>query len=185
MIFLKTKNLLLLNLLLILMLVSVLYAGSRTETIELTGQIEINDQIVSISSDNEIIYLYLVTNDFLDSEVFTINENKEYILHGYPNEKGYVIFRIETADRANSFSNRDRSPIMVSISPELIYSVNPRRCISCNICVDNCPVGAITMVRGVAVIDQEKCISCGICKDGNGQDFKGCPVRAINSQERE
>lgn len=59
------------------------------------------------------------------------------------------------------------------------YSVNSSQCISCGLCVPNCPVDAISMKDGVAVIDSTKCISCGICKDGNGKDFQGCPVSAI------
>ncbi|MCF7918972.1 MAG: 4Fe-4S binding protein [Candidatus Cloacimonetes bacterium] len=61
------------------------------------------------------------------------------------------------------------------------YQVNPKRCISCNLCVSNCPTGAISMVNGKAVIDVSKCIQCGICKNGNGQNWKGCPTGAINN----
>jgi len=42
-------------------------------------------------------------------------------------------------------------------------------------------VGAITMVDEKAVIDPEKCINCGFCKNGDGQDFAGCPVGAISA----
>ncbi len=57
--------------------------------------------------------------------------------------------------------------------------VTPAKCIGCKLCVPNCPVGAISMLNGKAVIDSIKCVSCGICIDGNGK-FRGCPVRSIS-----
>lgn len=62
------------------------------------------------------------------------------------------------------------------------YRVDPDKCIACELCVPNCPVGAITMQNGKAVIDKEKCISCGICENGNGDDFQGCPTGAISKR---
>ena len=53
---------------------------------------------------------------------------------------------------------------------------------SCTVCLAHpcqsvCPKGAITMVKGRSVIDQEKCIKCGKCKDV-------CPYDAICHKER-
>lgn len=59
------------------------------------------------------------------------------------------------------------------------HRVTAAKCIGCTLCVDNCPVDAIRMVDGKAIIDAEKCINCGICVKGNGTDFTGCPVSAI------
>lgn len=59
------------------------------------------------------------------------------------------------------------------------YVVEGDKCIGCKLCVPNCPLGAITMVKGKAQIDPEKCIECGICIEGFNK-FKGCPVKAIH-----
>ena len=45
-------------------------------------------------------------------------------------------------------------------------------CIGCQICVAECPVGAIEMVGSTAHIDPELCIGCGKC-------FDVCPVQAV------
>ncbi|SFM61078.1 4Fe-4S binding protein [Methanolobus profundi] len=50
--------------------------------------------------------------------------------------------------------------------------VNKSKCVSCKKCVKKCPVDAIEMVKGKAVIEEDKCINCGKC-------IKICPVKAI------
>ncbi|OQY39118.1 MAG: hypothetical protein B6226_02490 [Candidatus Cloacimonetes bacterium 4572_65] len=36
-------------------------------------------------------------------------------------------------------------------------------CVGCGDCTEICPVNAIEMVKGKAVIDNEKCIDCHLC----------------------
>lgn len=52
-------------------------------------------------------------------------------------------------------------------------------CISCGICADECPNGAIIQTETQYVIDQELCTECGICESV-------CPRRLIvlNEEER-
>ncbi|WP_342304445.1 4Fe-4S binding protein [Methanolobus sp. ZRKC5] len=50
--------------------------------------------------------------------------------------------------------------------------VNKKKCTACKKCVKKCPVDAIKMVKGKAIIIDEKCINCGKC-------IKICPVKAI------
>ena len=36
-------------------------------------------------------------------------------------------------------------------------------CIACQACVDECPVGCITLADDKCVIDAEQCLECGAC----------------------
>jgi ferredoxin len=51
--------------------------------------------------------------------------------------------------------------------------INEDLCVSCGVCVDDCPVGAISMKENqAAVINEEECIRCGRCHDI-------CPQEAV------
>ena len=50
--------------------------------------------------------------------------------------------------------------------------IDENRCIRCGICVNECPVNAIRMKNGKAVIDMKKCIRCKRCHDV-------CPQKAV------
>ena len=69
-------------------------------------------------------------------------------------------------------------PSACNACPENHYEVTSS-CMGCvaHPCHSVCPRGAISMVNGKSVIDQEKCIKCGKCKDV-------CPYDAICHKER-
>ena len=50
--------------------------------------------------------------------------------------------------------------------------VDKEKCTGCAGCVDICPVGAIKIENGKAVID-ESCVDCGAC-------IAQCPLQAIS-----
>ena len=50
--------------------------------------------------------------------------------------------------------------------------VNAEMCTGCGTCVEECPVGAITLGEDTARIDDEKCVRCGKCHEV-------CPVEAV------
>ncbi len=64
------------------------------------------------------------------------------------------------------------APGLFSQSEPPKFAVEASRCIGCAQCIPSCPVGAISLVEGRAVIDPAKCISCGLCSSK-------CPVYAI------
>ena len=55
----------------------------------------------------------------------------------------------------------------------MIYKVD-ESCIGCGTCVEACPMEAIELKDGKAVINTEICIQCGTCE---GE----CPISAIKT----
>ena len=51
--------------------------------------------------------------------------------------------------------------------------VNEDMCVGCGVCVDDCPVGAITLKQDQkAIINEDECIRCGRCHEV-------CPEEAV------
>ncbi len=62
-------------------------------------------------------------------------------------------------------------PTSVEVPPSFV--VRAAACISCQLCLSQCPVSAISMDGdNRAVIDPDLCISCGLC-------VSSCPTQAI------
>ncbi|HHV16880.1 MAG TPA: 4Fe-4S binding protein [Gelria sp.] len=53
----------------------------------------------------------------------------------------------------------------------MTFSIDSEKCSTCGLCVDVCPVGAISPY-GVYQIDSSLCTGCGLCQES-------CPVGAI------
>jgi ferredoxin len=58
-----------------------------------------------------------------------------------------------------------------------VAEIIPDKCIGCQICIAECPVGAIEMSGPAALIDPEVCIGCGKC-------FEVCPVQAVKFEKK-
>lgn len=51
--------------------------------------------------------------------------------------------------------------------------VDKNKCVGCGMCIEACPVQAISMENGKAKIDESVCIQCGCC-------VGVCPMDAIS-----
>ena len=51
---------------------------------------------------------------------------------------------------------------MHSASPYLAR-IDSDECVGCGVCVDMCPMDAITLEDDIAVLEDERCLGCGIC----------------------
>jgi len=75
--------------------------------------------------------------------------------------------------RDNNYSQANKSDKNNSKTKKMDYpKVNPDICTGCGICVDSCPMEAITLVD-IAFIDTTKCSNCRACVDV-------CPNEAIS-----
>jgi len=54
---------------------------------------------------------------------------------------------------------------------------DPDACTGCEICIDRCQVGAVSVDGAVATVNLDRCIGCGLC-------VTGCPDEAIHLQRR-
>lgn len=54
-----------------------------------------------------------------------------------------------------------------------------KNCVACGSCIDICPLGAISIYKGLyAKVDKEKCVGCGKCE-------MACPAGIINISKSE
>lgn len=54
------------------------------------------------------------------------------------------------------------SILLIAVSKSSIF-VESNRCVGCGDCEKVCPVDAVKVFNGKAIIDAEKCIKCEIC----------------------
>ncbi len=86
-----------------------------------------------------------------------------------------IVKSITIADKEYQLRNGAMEPLWTEPATTNVVT---RECIGCRLCVSQCPVGAISMKSGKAVIDKTLCVECGICIEGKDR-FRGCPVGAI------
>jgi Fe-S-cluster-containing hydrogenase component 2 len=55
----------------------------------------------------------------------------------------------------------------------MAVQIDSKKCTGCGLCVDVCPVEAISMENKKAKVDADKCVDCGQC-------VEQCPSEAIS-----
>ena len=55
----------------------------------------------------------------------------------------------------------------------MAVQINQEKCTGCGLCVDVCPVEAISMQDDKANVDKDKCTECGLC-------VEACPNEVIS-----
>ena len=132
-----------------------------------------------LNTGEDILELSLAPDEFLKENKIELTSKMEISLNGIMQEDELIVHSIIIEE--SEIKIRDESgEALWKIKP---YYVEADKCIGCRLCVSPCPQGAITMVKGVAVIDADKCDGDGICANGDGKRYKGCPVNAIKQVE--
>ncbi len=144
----------------------------------INGRINLFGQRVFLSSEQESYQLLLLPSRALDSLGLAIRTDDQVEIEGEIRSQAILVYKFTVNDTTRVLRD-EQGQAVVPVTGGL--RVIPSQCISCRLCVNQCPMGAISFVRRKAVIDPEKCIECYICVDGKPVGFKGCPVGAIKS----
>ncbi len=156
--------------------------SESNEKIELTSYSGILKQIAGnwfLNTGEDIIELSLAPDAFLKENKIELTSKMELSVNGILQEDKLIVHSLVIEEIELPI----RDAAGEALWKNKPYYVNPDKCIGCRLCVSKCPNGAITMVKGVAVIDTDKCDGCGICADGDGEKYQGCPVNAIKQTE--
>jgi len=156
--------------------------AQNEEKIELTEYSGKLKQIAGswfLNTGEDVIELSLAPVEFLEEKEIELTSKMELTLNGVMQEEQLVVYSIIVEETELKLRDETGSELW-QIKP---YFVEADKCIGCRLCVKACPRGAISMVKGVAVIDTDKCDGDGICVNGDGKRYKGCPVNAIKQTE--
>jgi len=78
----------------------------------------------------------------------------------------------EMAQQTQQIHERIRQLEQEGETRTVAAKVDAEKCTGCGICVNICPVEAISLANGVAVVDEKMCTACGLC-------VNECPNGAI------
>jgi len=174
------------NLLIILGVVVGLQAQANTDemndTQKISGTLFWSEGQSYLSTESDTIKVNQLFASQLREGGIMYRLDAVYHLTGIAVDSEFMLYEISKDDISLSIRDENGSLLADKSDHDLKHSVDRALCIGCRLCVRQCPVGAISMSRGTAIIDETKCISCGMCKDGTDTGYNGCPVDAINSE---
>jgi formate hydrogenlyase subunit 6/NADH:ubiquinone oxidoreductase subunit I len=149
--------------------------------------------VAKCDKPKEVCLIFGEAAEFLVERGFArqINQEEGLKVLDVAEEAGLVHTSNNSADRANLICNccpccctvlRGRTQLkhVHAFEPSRFEAfVKDQECTGCGICAqERCPMKAIEMKDDVAVVNLQECVGCGLC-------VTGCPVGAIELQERE
>ena len=99
------------------------------------------------------------------------------------NEEDGLVFNPSNAQKADTLCSccscccEQLSNIAKWSDPALIVATNhfaeidPELCTGCELCIDRCQMGAISLEGDVSIVERRRCIGCGVC-------IISCPSKA-------
>ena len=150
--------------------------GEKLELTGYSGKLSKTEDTWFLNTGEEVFPLSLAPDEFLKVNEIELVSELELTVTGIRQEDVFVVYTLLIAESELKLRNE----LGEILWP---YHVDPKGCIGCRLCVKRCPYGAISMQKGIAVIDMEKCTGCGICANGDGKRYKGCPVDVIKQTE--
>lgn len=155
---------------LMMILMLTLWASETITIKEFAGALSNKENAWLIQTESETVEIYFGTETELADRSIKLAEYKNISVKCAMIEKKMTV--IEFTVGKDNFKLRDAEGKLIAVVQKG-YRVDAKACIGCNICPSKCPVNAITMVKGKAVINADECIDCGICETV-------CPVGAIS-----
>lgn len=144
------------------------------------GTLRLNEEIWTLDTEGKSWKLITAPQDFF-SDQLELKPGMTVEIDGYGYEDQILVIALTSGALTVRMHTPEGFPRW-GVQSRPVFGVDAARCIGCRLCERFCPEGAIFMVNGKAVIDQDKCIRCGICATGNKQRFRGCPTSAVTSE---
>ena len=166
-------------LILLVLAVALNIFSQDTKTEVFTGKLKSIGGDWYLNTGEDFFKLNLAPDEFLTENKIMLESKNEIVIHGKLVEEEISAHKLIYKEQTLELRT-DTGQTLWKEEGKGYYVVIPRKCIGCRLCVSICPTDAITMVKGLAVIDADKCIACSFCADGDGKRFKGCPTSAID-----
>lgn len=147
-----------------------LNAKNAIELNTISGKLFEKEKSWFVQTETETIPIYFAEKDDLLKRKIVLSEQDNFNCKTAVIDEKLTVFEYTVSDVTTKLRNKKGELTKLK---NRTYTVDASSCIGCNICPGKCPVNAITMVDGKAVINADECINCGICADV-------CPVGAIS-----